>query len=518
MAIALFPAILRPAFTGAFTQRHVFENHTRQAIRRQFSDDQSSVLARCRLEQQMINQETRDYSRMMANPGPDLVTRGIRRVSSFFSNLIGGPIAMVAQSLFPSQNNLVHTDEDVVIIPGSTGCLGKQLTLRAIQEGKTVVALTRNAVKAREIFGDHPNLMIFEISEAASQDEAGVKDAFSQLFQGRHFNSISIINTIGGTTPHIGPPDSEQVLSHINIDRPMALLEGILEASEGHANRQSLVNFSSYAVSIVNEKGSNCVYTRVRRTAEQAISQLGIQFGATVTHLRIGIVLNPFLFDEKTNQWVLDNGYSFSPENWAKSPFCVLLGSGNQIIQPVVSTDLCAAALNATHRDFGPEVMAIDAVGSDRIAQDAFMTYFRNDDQTTVLIHVPENVGRSLAGLLASGRFQPYGANIIATLDQPDAEILDGTNFERLLGHTPTTMDDLYLRNEVTEFSHPGSPVGDYLKQIPQAILQNPKQALRCLNEVLRSLAMLEFGVVVLTPPRSVEEEAQRRIEMIEAY
>ncbi|MCP5489741.1 MAG: hypothetical protein H7A42_01325 [Chlamydiales bacterium] len=378
--------------------------------------------------------------------------------------------------------------KEVVVIPAANSSISQVIIPKALEKGMEVVALTGNVENTKKVYQQHfnnPQLQFVPIRHQDYADANEVARIVREATHGKTYDRVRVISTLGGTTSACGSPDTEKQLREKNIAQPIGFLNGVIDGVRNLAGGIGVAHLSSIAASISNPK--RCTYAKVRREAEDAIA-LTLDSGKieTMTQLRVGLVQPKIFQDHVSGQYVLNSGHNHSAENWRDYPVVMVGGSDELPLQQPVCTECVAkGALNATARDFGPDYWVVNGVSRQKMTQREYLTYFTKD-MKVACIHVPLEVLHAMTRLASDGRLQPYAIAILEALEQ-NPQLLDGEDFERLLGSDAETLDDIYSPFHEQTFTHEGPRLGRYIFQFLKSSFKNPSDALEFTKTVMFS-------------------------------
>jgi len=421
-------------------------------------------------------------------------TAGSQSLKSFYST---SEKSQVGQKTNP------NAQKEVVVIPAANSSISQVIIPKALEKGMKVIALTGNVEKTKKVYQRHYSNAQLQFVPIKHQDYADANEVarvVKTATQGNTYDRVRVISTLGGTTSICGSPDTEKQLRVKNIDQPIGFLNGVLKATENRAGQVGVTHLSSIAASLSNPE--RCTYARVRREAEDEIaSALDSGQIKVMTQLRVGLVQPKMFQDEVSGQLVLNSGHNHSAENWRGYPVITVGGNDELPLQQPVCTECVAkGALNAAARDFGPDYWVVNGVSRQKMTQREYLTYFTKDMKVGC-VHVPLEVLHAMTRLASDGRLQPYAISILEALEQ-NPQLLDGEDFERLLGSSAETLDDIYSHFHEQTFTHEGPRLGRYVFQFLKSSFKNPSDALEFAKAVMFSSGW-KFSVVDRTEARS---------------
>lgn len=395
------------------------------------------------------------------------------RVSNRLINTLGPALPMRNATCNQRSAHSHSIAKKVLVIPAANSKISQGTISEALKNGYHIIALTSDKQKSMKIYKNTLQDTRFQVVEIGCQDYSNfdsIKQCVKEALQGKLFDQVAVVNTLGGTKSTVGAPDKENTLKVKNIDMPLGFIQGTLQATKDSAGTQSVVHISSIAASI---SSSVCTYAKIRRTAETRItdSVQGSQVNK-VTHLRVGLVQSDIEIGKDRTPY-LNSGHNHSSENWRGYPLVAVGGHDDVAVHsPVNLKDVAEGALAAAHRDFGPDHWIVDGVSKQLMTQRDYLTYFTKN-KNVLCVHMPLEVLHKMTQIVADGRLQPYAIHIIEAL-QNNPQILDSEAFETLLGRPAKTLCDMY--SNIEEFQSEGPELLTYIKELLREARANPSQ------------------------------------------
>jgi nucleoside-diphosphate-sugar epimerase len=333
--------------------------------------------------------------------------------------------------------------QDVCIIPGGTGHLGREYVLEAMQRGYRVVVVTRNT----QGYENTENLQFVQASldqQSKSEFWKGLVGQYSEV-------AVSLINTLGAPSAPEG-----KTLRDVNVLPAVAMAAAMKEMEDtGDLQNSKFVHLSSIGALILE----NDPYGKTKKESEELVLKNSPK---NTCILRVGYAFQKAVEGEINK---IDNTHAYSPEQLATMIFQPVLGSGKQLLQPVFSGDIVKAGLN-----FKEGVKVVNAVGHEILTQENLIGYFCElADKPFRPIHVPTGVARVLTRLAPLGHFQEYAVEGCEILDKKDM-ILDSKEFEELIGHQTSTLNDVYgdLKGKPLFYAKP--PIKEHAVKMADAV------------------------------------------------
>ncbi len=266
---------------------------------------------------------------------------------------------------------------------------------------------------------------------------------------------------------------------------PLAMITAMKDLEdEGDLQNARFVHLSSMGALMLEHDP----YGLTKKEAEDEI--LKVKF-KNVCVLRVGYA---FQSAEEGEVNKIDNIHAYSPEQLAALWVQPLLGSGTQLLQPVFTGDIVEAGLN-----FKEGVLVVNAIGREIISQENFVGYFcRLADKKFIPIHVPLGLAQFAATLFPKGHFSPYAIEGCRLLEEKEM-LYDASEFEKLVGHQTSSLEDVYgsLRGKVIYYPMP--PIKEHFNEavskIPQIIVTGIFQVARAtiLNSDATRRAILNY-------------------------
>jgi nucleoside-diphosphate-sugar epimerase len=360
----------------------------------------------------------------------------------------------------PSQvrTRALHTSikaqaDKVLVCTGATGEMGPELIVRAIQRGYQVIACSRNP---RKTWHDDTRVKFVKTSEDMLVNSDAWEELISEHAKG--VKEVALVNLIGAAVAPKG-----KTLEDINVKPVMAAFHGLQRFAEGNSEVDAhMVHLSSICATVLGDLHS---YSAMRKEVDEALTTLADRVNVTV--FRPGLVFN----DLREGKMV-DMGHAWSPEQFANLPFQPILGTGNQIQQPVYQGDLCNAIINSASVK-GDAI--INAVGPEAMGQGDMFEYFvKLKEGSFRPVSIPYDFARVMAEHFPMGRIAPYSIAAFEELEKPEHIALPTTPFEERVGHALTSLDQVYRVHgeEPLVFAKP--PVWAHSKLIIEKLIKDP--------------------------------------------
>ncbi|GAB5412164.1 MAG: hypothetical protein ChlgKO_12780 [Chlamydiales bacterium] len=329
---------------------------------------------------------------------------------------------------FCSSSQPTNTAKKLFVISGSGATTARSLILKALAVGD-VIGLSSKDLKKSEV----PGLKFVQLSSEDLKNPAVVAKKIQSRIteQGEiHYEKISALNLIGGA---LAPKDSS--LEILNKDLPSGFFRGVHMLAENMSSSFAMGGISSIAARI---SSSDCKYASVKRAADEAFCELGEEFGASTTILRPGIILENFSSEER-----LSPGHDYSPEQFSNKFIHMLVGSGNQLQQPVTVDCLFDALLNGLDI---PGQRVVNAVSDKALTmRDLFMRFSRR--KTVIQARVPYFLAEHAVEIAPRGRFQSYAIQMLKEQDMnPEKNVpICSKDFSELLtSKKPISFEEFY--------------------------------------------------------------------------
>lgn len=347
--------------------------------------------------------------------------------------------------------------DKILFITGSTGELGPGLLKRSLQRGYKVIACSRNPRFTS------PNSDMLEFHKT-TEEELIDKDYWASLIDSKvkkgkaNPKLVSVINLIGAAVP---PPG--KTLEDINVKPPLAIHKGLQQYAENNQDvKSTFVHISSICATVLGDKHP---YSAMRKSVDEQVTVKTDHVFSTV--LRPGLVFNNMREGNMINM-----GHAYSPEQFATFPVHFVIGSGEQIQQPVWQDDLSDAIINATN---ATEDSIVDAVGPESMTQSEMFEFFvKLRGGVYRKVRIPYEFGHVIANYFPKGRIAPYSIAAFEALDRDEhKKPLPTEPFENLVGHRLSSMSDIYYirSDEPIILSRP--PVIEHIKEIFGTLLTN---------------------------------------------
>jgi hypothetical protein len=344
--------------------------------------------------------------------------------------------------------------QPVVVIAGAGAKTARVPIAMMLSRGFNVIALTGQDMKEKAD-GLHFKKIDRKKLTNPKYISASIREAMEEMGVATscHIMGLNLIGTA------IAPKGS--TLMEVNHDIPLSFFEGLLEASEGKTDRVSLSQLSSITITINGD--TDCPYIHSKKKIEESLFQLNPK--GTVLSLRPGMIC-------PAPDQQCDTTHDYSVEQLARLPIIPILGSGNQIMQPVSEDCLYTAMINGMLSDQVTREI-INTVGSDTLTQKELFAYFA-PKQNPIFVHIPANFGHVVAEHFPKGRIAPYAVGIFDELDKKPEKNLPvcGERFTELLGKKPIGMKELYKDATIVTRN---APIGEHIGEM----VMSPKKALK---------------------------------------
>ncbi len=329
---------------------------------------------------------------------------------------------------FYSTSPSLTSGRKLFVISGSGATTARSLILKALKIGD-VIGLSSKDLKKSEV----PGLKFVQLSSEDLKNPTLIAKKIQARIteQGEiHYEKISALNLIGGA---LAPKDSS--LEILNKDLPSRFFRGIHMLAENMNSSFAMGGVSSIAATI---SSSDCKYASVKRAADEAFCELGEEFGASTTILRPGIILENFSSEER-----LSPGHDYSPEQFSNKFIHMLVGSGNQLQQPVTVDCLFDALLNGLDI---PGQRVVNAVSDKALTmRDLFMRFSRR--KTVIQAGVPYFLAEHAVDIAPRGRFQSYAIQMLKEQDmnpEKNVPICNKDFSELLTSKKPISFEEFY--------------------------------------------------------------------------
>lgn len=285
---------------------------------------------------------------------------------------------------------------------------------------------------------------------------------------GPYAKEIAVVNTIGVA---VAPKGS--TLEDVNEKPVLAALEALETQQKRTGQKVRFANFSSvcatYYPTDVSEQEKFCAQSQHYCSLRQKVDDRIYTSPVLSTIVRPG-----FVFTDLRKGRILDTGHAYSPEQFAAMPLHPILGSGDQIQQPVYVNDVIDAVLNGLETD---ENHLVDAVGPDAMTQKEMFKFFVDlSDKTFRPIEIPYELAEVIARHAPKGRIAPYSVSMFRHLEKEALKkTLCKEKFEKLVGRPLTSISDLYshLDSETIVMQKP--PILEHAKEILKLFFTNPE-------------------------------------------
>ena len=373
-------------------------------------------------------------------------------------------------------------ENKVMVITGATGEIAPGIIERAIARGYKVVACSRR--KKRSI---NPEILQWvQIKE----EDIGNSNVWNELLEklAKNASRISAVNLIGAAVAPVG-----KKLEDINVKPALALHSGLESFAEDHPEiAVTMVHLSSICASVLLDSHP---YSAMRKYVDDTITTSADKVNAVV--LRPGLVFNNLGEGNMVNM-----GHPYSPEQFATLPIHPVIGSGNQIQQPVYQEDLSDAIINAT---YATEDAIIDAVGPESMTQAEMFKFFVDlRGGTFRMVRIPYSFGHVMASHFPKGRIAPYSIAAFERLDDPADEPFPVEPFQAYVGHELKSMSDVYLNSNEEDgpiiLARP--PILEHIGEIASKIIYQPETRREVMSVLWKDAPELakEFSRVIFSP------------------
>lgn len=338
----------------------------------------------------------------------------------------------------------------ILVVSGAGGNTANTAILKFINAGYKVIALTGS--KGKEHLNDSV-LQYLRVERSLLHDlqylSRAVRQGMDQL-GAKYCDQLVGLNLIGGS---IAP--SEDELRRMNLVIPMNFFNAISSVGRDLSGKTSLVQISSVAATINGDK--SCHYARLKKEADELLLEISLNGDGRSVALRPGIVL-----PEASMDGVVNMGHDYSPEQFANWPIIPIVGSGNQLQQPISEQCLYQAALNSVE-SVDSEGIIIDAVGSTIMTQKQLFTFF--NPKARCFLHIPIELAMEIAQRCPLGRLAPYSVRMFATLDADKTknQAINSEPFIKLLEKVPKSIHEIYSYNQLVGRE---SPLPKHIKMI----------------------------------------------------
>ena len=366
----------------------------------------------------------------------------------------------------------------VMVISGAGGMTARTPIMKFMQEGYIVMGLTSNKEMLKL---NQPGIHYILVDRNKISSPEYIQKVVEKGFADLGMTTISevvALNLIGGA---VAPKGS--TLKKLNRDLPIAFFEGVKQVAEDRADKVSLIHISSLAATI-NGDNPQCEYAQIKKEVDETILQMRVKQG-NILILRPGIIL-----PDATPEGRVDMGHDYSPEQFANMPIVPILGSGNQIQQPVHEQCLYEAAVNGAKSDESL-VKIVDAVGADVLTQKEMFIQFCSKGNL-VFVHIPYEVAEPIADHFPLGRIAPYSIQLFKTLDSnPEKNRpIDRQEFEKILGRKPKGFYEVYNQPVVGG----KAPIVKHVSIIGANTLRDPRKGFALFRGFIKSLNKWSFS------------------------
>lgn len=353
-----------------------------------------------------------------------------------------------------SEETVIREDqpaEHTMFITGATGEFAPGLMVLAMQKNIRIIACSR---RERDSI-DPKRLQWLQTKEEDITDPEMWLDALA-THAGKS-QRVSVVNLIGAAVPPKG-----KSLEDVNVKPVLAVHRALQDFADAYTEIDaSMVHVSSICASVL---GDDHDYSSMRKFVDESLTVDTDRVNAVV--FRPGLVFNDLCEGNMVNM-----GHPYSPEQFATLPFHPVIGSGEQIQQPVHQGDLGEAIINAT---YATEDAIIDAVGPESMTQAEMFEFFvKLKGGTFRKIRIPYAFGHVMAKHFPMGRIAPYSIAAFEKLDDPEDQPFPVEPFQRYVGHELKSMSDVYLKVDGQEgpiiLARP--PVMRHIRQIAKKLI-----------------------------------------------
>ncbi len=355
----------------------------------------------------------------------------------------------------------------IAVIAGAGAKTARSVITMLLRRGIPVIALTGQEMP-RGVEGLHIKRVPRSEYGNASSMRAHIEEALHEARApiGSH---IIGINLIGGAVVPTG-----MTLEQLNHDIPLNFFTGLLDAVKDKTDRVSLAHLSSITITLLGGETA-CPYILSKEKVEESLFRLN-QDG-TVISLRPGMICSGLQFDTT---------HDYAPEQLARLPLIPVLGSGDQIMQPVGEECLYTALINGLVQE---EVIreVINAVGAEALTQKELFAFFAEAAKTN-FVHVPPKFAHVIAKHFPKGRIAPYAIEIFKMLDaKPEKnQPICGERFGQLLGRKPLGLKEIYQEGTLVTRS---APIGEHALEM----IRSPREALKVAAAAVMSVKDFYF-------------------------
>ncbi len=334
---------------------------------------------------------------------------------------------------------------DVAIISGASGLIGPHLALKSLEEGRSTILITRDKATL-EIFGKHSLCRVIEASEEQQADPRFMSEQIAKLCAGRR---ITYVNGLGVASV---PAGSKAILEKINFAPFHALLSHLEDGKKtGLYQDCRVVHLGSIALSILRKSGEPIEdpYILSRAQTAKRLSE------SSLDHLHLGVSYG-YCGPENGR---LNMKHGWGPDQMANFFVQVLIGSGEQIVQPVHIRDIVDAVFA-----FKGGRLDIDAVGPDKMTVKQFFKAFCDRMGTKFRpVHISHEMAEKIADIYANGHVAPYAVVCSRILEKQDL-VFDHQPMAALLGRDLTSFHETFKEFQVGSFMSASPPIYEQIK------------------------------------------------------
>jgi NADP-dependent 3-hydroxy acid dehydrogenase YdfG len=374
-----------------------------------------------------------------------------------------------------------NQERKLVVISGAGAATANTPILMFLEKGYIVIALTSNEKKL-ELNNKNSNLRYVYLDRKDTGNNEKIKEAIRKALKELSITFVSEVvgvNLIGGS---VAPKGS--TLNYLNYELPLSFMESVSEAATQTGSKCSLVNISSIAATINGTNG--CDYAEIKDLTDREMLKMKTQKGNVIA-LRPGVIC-----PEIDCNNIVNMGHDYSPEQFYNSLFIPVIGTGNQIQQPVSEQELYEAAINGVELE--NKSVIIDAVGSDAMTQKEMLGYF-NQKKEKWVIHLPYELAEQVAIHYPWGRIAPYSVRLFKTLDknQTVKMPIDGSQFNQFLRRKAKGFTEIY--NKEREIIGRKNPIIRHTKFVIKETLSNPEKGYTFVKNIFSSIRKIQISM-----------------------
>lgn len=309
------------------------------------------------------------------------------------------------------------------MINGANGEIGSRLVIQALRRGYDVIGCVRSAEAAKKMTS--AGFKVLHVPEDKGKDPSFWRGLFDTHAAGRDFKFVQTVGIAYG-------PKVRETNVHYTEASAKAF-----KAVEGSMEKGRYIQLSTVATMIIPESA----YGKTKEEANQILSDLDIK---DTLILDVGMAL-PSL-EEGENYYTLNTRHAFAPWQFSALPsplrFHPIVGSGEQLVQPVDESEITTAILNFSegqHRIAGVGRQAISSKDLMRFYADLRSVSFRP-------IHIPYDVAFPLSKHFSEGYFTEDNTLALHKLEKQKF-LYDPKPFEDLLKARSKTLNEIYPQN-----------------------------------------------------------------------